>query len=315
MKKIQCILLLTLLAAFVLTGCGADSGTVSEESQNQKDTYKIYLITKWKNAPFWEDLNEGCQQAAKELGNIEYKWTAPEKAQSPLQGKCVDEAVAEGANAILISSLSLTDLSDNFAKADEAGVKIIYVDSASDYPATASLMTDNIEAGREAGEAMLKALTEAGVQSGTIGVASDYPDTVNTDIRNKSFRDVFAGTDFTVAPSVYAGSDPQVAKDALKAHPEYVGFFATNQVPTTAVCEYVKETPSQTIYITFDAAENTLAMIKEGKIYATIQQNGKEMGHKGVDIAVQALNGTLKEKGIRKDIGVNIITKDNLPNQ
>ena len=120
MKKIQYILLLAVIAAFILTGCGADSGTVSEESQNQKDTYKIYLITKWKNAPFWEDLNEGCQQAAKELGNIEYKWTAPEKAQSPLQGKCVDEAVAEGANAILISSLSLTDLSDNFAKADEA---------------------------------------------------------------------------------------------------------------------------------------------------------------------------------------------------
>ena len=171
-------------------------------------------------------------------------------------------------------------------------------------------MTGNELSGHTAAKTMIKALAEKGITSGTIGLAASTAGTPNTDERLKGFRDELEGSSFTLAPTFYMGTESQKMKDEVKAHPEYVAFFASNQRSTIAIGEQVKESATNQIIVGFDTAEETLNLVKDGVIYVTIKQNGEAMGHDGIEFAVLALNGNLEQENFFKDTGVNLITKE-----
>ncbi len=273
--------------------------------------YKLYLITKDQGTPYWQQIDAGCRQAVEEMGDIAYKWIAPLNHGAKEQGACVDQAVADGANAIVISAISPTEINENLKKAAAAGVKIVYVDDDATVEGVASLKTDNVLAGRTAGETMQKALAAAGIRSGTIGLATMGMHQ-NQMERDQGFRETFQGSSFTVAPTVYMNNDRDSIKHFVRENPDFVGFFGANGQTTFAISEQIKESGSKQIVIGFDTADFTMAMIQEGVIYATMQQNPRQMGHDGTVIAVKALKGEYKETNVRVSMKVNVITKDKI---
>ena len=320
MKRL--LMLCVLIMIFTAAGCG-NEGTdfvIREESavketpvKGEDDDYKIYLITMDKHYNnYWKVVEAGCEQAVKEIGGINYKWIGPDERVAALQAECIDRAVDEGADAILVTAISSTETNENLKRAEQAGVKIVYIDSAATYEAIATLMTDNEAAGKIAGEAMLKALQAAGIQSGTLGVLSVGEDTQNTNMRDKGFREALEGTNFTAAPTVYMHNDINIIKDYVRDHSEYVGYFATNQQATFAITDQIKDYPSVPIVIGFDTDNATLSAINKGIIYATLKQNPQKMGHDGIEIAVKALQGIYKDKNVIIDTGVSIVTKESL---
>jgi ribose transport system substrate-binding protein len=60
----------------------------------------------------------------------------------------------------------------------------------------------------------------------------------------------------------------------------------------------------------FDISQATINAIKENYIQASMVQNPYMMGYKGVEIAVDKLQG--KEVPKRVDTGVTVMTKDNV---
>ena len=312
MKKFFVILnlfFITMLAGCANTGMEDNPNTTANVKDN--DEYNIYLIT-MDSTSYWNLIDEGCRNAVKEFGGINYKWIAPEKRLAPLQIECIDKAVKDGADAILISSLSVTEINSTLKKAAEAGVKIIYVDSAASYEAIATVMTDNELAGKIAGETMLQGLQEAGIQSGLIGVTAFGASAQNTMLRDKGFRSVFKNTDFTVSPTIYIGDNPDVIKNTLDNNSEYVGFFATNQNSTFNLGTYLKNSDYKMVFVGFDSDDFTLSLIDQNIMYATIVQNPQKMGHDSIAVALKILNGTFTDKNALIDTGVNAITKENL---
>ena len=93
----------------------------------------------------------------------------------------------------------------------------------------------------------------------------------------------------------------------------YVGFFGTNEGTSVAIGEAMKEmeTTDYTV-VGFDTSNDVLALVSEGVIYATMQQNPEVMGHDGLDIAIQALEGTYTDTNVKTDTGVTVITKDSM---
>ena len=277
--------------------------------------YNIYLITMDQGSNYWQFIDEGCRQAVEELGGIDYKWIGPTKHDNAEQSSCVDKAVNDGADAILISAISPTEINDSLARATAAGTKIIYVDSAATYEAVATLKTDNEVAGRIAGRTMLKALEEAGITSGSIGtVALNSSSTKTAMLRNKGFKDAFEDTNFKVEPvlTLYKNGNRQNIKADVKEHADFVGFFGSSDQLTRAISEQVRESGTRQIIIGFDTSDFTLSMIKQGIIYATMQQNPKKMGHEGIKIALEAIKGEFNDKNVLRDMGVNVITKENI---
>lgn len=344
MRAKSTLLLSVLLGIILLAGCGANttpeiimpeqpmvSAVTSDSAQTQAantaadtekekeqpasstgNNYTVYLITMDLADSYWKSIDDGCLDAAKELGNITYKWTGPDSHDDALQSACIDDAVANGANAILVAANSKDGINASLQKASESGCKIVYVDSAASYDCVTALSTDNTIAGKTAGETMIKALQEKGITSGTIGVMGVTVDTASCVARETGFRQAFEGTEFVLADTVFmqdnADNVTNAVKDGLSQN--YVGFFGTNEGTTVAIGNAVKEASSESTVVGFDTSDAVLSLVAEGTIYATMQQNPEVMGHDGMTIAIQALEGTYTDTNTTTDTGVTVITKD-----
>ena len=120
MKKFHLLasLILIALGAVFLAGCGGSDSDVVVVNEKQKDTlghsdeydYKIYLITMDLADIFWTQIDEGCRQAVSEIGGINYKWLGPDVNTDELQMICIDQAIDEGVDALVIASSSKTGI-------------------------------------------------------------------------------------------------------------------------------------------------------------------------------------------------------------
>ena len=94
----------------------------------------------------------------------------PDQKDDAKQIECINNAVADQADAILLAANGPDADVAALKEADAAGVKIVYVDSPANYEGIQTLATDNKSAGKSGGEEMLKALEAAGITSGKIGI-------------------------------------------------------------------------------------------------------------------------------------------------
>lgn len=314
-------LIFFVFAAIFLAGCSSsgDDIVVIDDTPNgaQEDTaaaggYKIYLITMDLADDFWKSIDSGCRQAVKEFGGIDYEWTGPDVNEDAPQMVCIDAAVADGAQAILLAASSPRGVNESLQKAADAGVKIIYVDNAAEFDCVAFLATDNELAGEIAGETLLQGLAEAGVTSGTIGIMVNKANVTSTALRVKGFRKVFAATNFTLDDTFFMEDDPQRIKDFVAEHPEYVAFFGSNERTALALGEQMRDSGSKQIVMGFDTSDAVLTLLHGGYLYATLQQRPQLMGHDGIKIAVDTLKGEHTEKNVRIDTGVTVLKRDSI---
>ena len=317
------VIVLNIIFTFLLLGCGADNNedVVAIDNPAAKDSanksgksaeYKIYLITMDLADDFWHSIDAGCREAVAELGGIDYKWIGPDTHEDDSQKVCIEQAINEGANAILLACSSKTGINDVLQKAKDAGIKIVYVDNPADFDHVAFLATDNEAAGVVAGNVMKKALDEAGITSGTIGMAVNKASVTSTALRVKGFSKVFEGTNFKIDDTFFVEDDNQRLKTFIENHPDYVGFFGSNERTTLAAGDQLRASGSKQLIVGFDTSDAVLALVYDGIIHAVIQQNPERMGREGMEIAVKALKGEYTDTNVRIDTGVNIIYRDTL---
>src|SRR5574344_931322 len=155
-----------------LAMCGLAAVSAFAAGKKKAKEYKIYLITMDQMDHYWKNIDTGCQKAVKEIGGVKYQWLAPDVKDDQKQIECINNAVAGGANAILLAANGPNAVTAALKEAQEAGVTIVYVDSAANFPAVQTLATDNTAAGATAGKELLNALKGSGVNAGTIGIIS-----------------------------------------------------------------------------------------------------------------------------------------------
>ena len=325
MKKtyLNLVVVLNIILAFLMLGCGSDNqedvvaidNTAAKDStgkSSKKADYKIYLITMDLADDFWHSIDAGCREAVDEIGGIEYKWIGPDTHEDESQKVCIEQAINEGADAILMAASSLTGINDTLQKAKDAGIKIVFVDNAANFDHVAFLATDNEAAGVAAAKEMQKALDEAGITSGTIGMAVNKATVTSTALRVKGFKSAFEGTAFKIDDTYFMEDDPQRLKHFIETHPDYIAFFGSNERTTLAAGEQLKASGSKQLIIGFDTSDAVLALVYDGIVHAVMQQNPERMGREGMEIAVKALKGEYTDTNVRIDTGVNVIYQNTL---
>lgn len=323
MKKKLIALFLILALIFAVAGCASETGTEDEEPEGTEEAeeteeetgenYKVYLITMDQMDQHWVTVDGGAKKAADELGNVDYTWLAPDVKDDAKQIESINNAVAGGANAILLAANGPDAVTASLEEAVAAGVKIVYVDSPADFPAEQTLATDNKAAGTTAGEEMLKALEDKGVTSGKIGIVNVNASTASTVAREEGFRAAFEGTDFEILETQYGDGDAAKSKDIAANYitEGVVGIFGGNEGSTVGTGNAIKEAGGEVIGVGFDKSDTILQLIEEGFILATMSQNPDVMGYEGMKVAVSVLEGNSVDKDY-VDTGVSVINKDNL---
>ncbi|ABX43631.1 ABC transporter substrate-binding protein [Lachnoclostridium phytofermentans] len=310
MKK-RVLSIIICLCMFFVAACSKDTATGGSSTKGKDNKYKVYLITMDQMDQHWVNVDAGCKKAVKELGNIDYEWLAPDVKDDAKQIECINNAVAGGANAILLAANGPDAVTSALKEAQSAGVKIIYVDSAADYPAIQTLATDNEAAGKTAGEEMMKGLTAAGIKEGKIGIVNVNAATASCVAREKGFRSAFEGTSFELLGTQYGEGDAAKSKDIAANYitSSCVGLFGANEGSTVGIGIAIEEAGEKIIGVGFDKSDTILELIKGGHLLCTMAQNPDVMGYEGMKTAAKALAGEkIGETNI--DTGVSVITKD-----
>lgn len=323
-KKVLAVLLCAVLLVSVLAGCSQNSsGTTGEgetngstdnaTEQNEGEKYKITLITMDSTDQHWVAVDKGAKKAVEELGNIDYKWMAPDKKDDAQQIERINNAIADGADAIVIAATGPDAVTATLEEAKANGIKVVYVDSPANTEAYATFATDNQAAGRTAGEQMIKALEAAGKKDGKIGIVNVNSATTSTVLREKGFREALEGKGYTLLPTQYGEGDAMKSQDIADNYitDGVVGIFGTNEGSTVGVGNAIKAYGQKDIVgVGFDKSDAILSLVKEGWLYCTIVQNPETMGYEGIKAAVKAIKGE-KIDNPNVDTGVSVVTKDN----
>lgn len=311
MKKKLIAVVLTLVLIIGVVGCSSDTGISNQGSEGEN--YKVYLITMDQMDQHWVTVDGGAKKAAEELGNVDYTWLAPDVKDDAKQIESINNAIAGGADAILLAANGPTAVTSALREAEAEGVKIVYVDSPADFPAVQTLATDNEAAGKIAGVEMLEALKGKDVTSGKIGIVNVNASTASTVAREKGFRSAFEGIDFEILETQYGDGDAARSKDIAANYitEGVVGIFGGNEGSTVGAGNAIKEAGGEVIGVGFDKSDTILQLIREGHILATMSQNPDVMGYEGMKTAVKVLEGNIVDKDY-VDTGVSVINKDSL---
>jgi ribose transport system substrate-binding protein len=301
-----------LAVLLVFAGCGNKTA-----APKAGDAYNIYMISMDQVDQHWVNLNKGCEKAVAEFRdqgvNINYQWSAPEAKDDIKQIECINNAVAAGANAILIAANSADAPVAALEEAIDAGVTVVYVDAQANAPAAATLTTDNKAAGYTAGTVLLEALAEVGITSGSIGIIGTYSSTASTVAREEGFRQAFDGKGYTLLETQYCEGDPSKGQNIATNFITQgaVGFFASNEASTLGAGNAIRENGGQVLAVGFDKSDVILSHVENGYLVGVMAQNPDVMGYEGIKAAVTVLQGkTVANKVI--DTGVSVIGKSNV---
>ena len=273
---------------------------------------KIALITMDSIDQHWVTLNEGAQAAAEELGAT-VDFMSPNTKDDAQQIESVNNAVAGGYQAILIAANGPDAISSALEEAIEQGIKIVYVDSPANVDAEATFSTDNKAAGKTAGETLIAALQDAGINEGTIGIINVNAATNSTVLREEGFREAFDGTDYEILETQYGEGDASKSQGIAENYitQGVVGIFGCNEGSTTGAGNAIKAAGNDVIGVGFDKSDAILNLIEDGYLLATMAQNPDVMGAEGVKAAIAAINGE-DLGGEVTDTGVSVITAESL---
>ncbi|MGI5174338.1 ABC transporter substrate-binding protein [Treponema sp. OMZ 840] len=294
----------------VLTACVTLFANGSKDSGKKK----VFLITMDQMDQHWVQVDKGAKDAVKELGNIQYKWLAPDTKDDAKQIECVNNALSAGADCILLAANGPDAVTSALKEAAAAGVKIVYVDSAADFPGEQLLATDNRAGGFQVGETLIKELTSKGITKGKIGIIGVNAATESCNQREFGFRDAFKKTKFTLLETQYCQGDASVAKDmaANFITEGCVAVYGANEGSTVGVGNAVKEaTDKNVIGCGSDASDMNKSLVKSGALLCIMAQNPYKMGYEGIKSAAKVLAGE-KVSPAYFDTGVSIITKSDL---
>lgn len=246
---------------------------------------------------FWKLAEAGVNAAAAELPGYDLQFRYPAQGTAALQNALMDDLVAAGTDAIMISSADPKNSIDAFNRI--AGqVPLFTTDSdAPDSDRVAYLGSSNTAAGVQAGEIAVEAMPDGGKCMGFVGfLGAD-----NAIERIAGFRQAVEGSGIELVD--VRGDDVDFARarsnvdDVLAANPEIncmVGFYSYNPPKIYEALQAAGKLGEVTV-VGFDEDPITLGAVREGSFVGTVVQDPYEWGYRGMKLMASYLEGDKSE--------------------
>jgi ribose transport system substrate-binding protein len=279
-----------LLGAAVIAGCSkSDSGTSSSSGEK-----KLRLAFVTNNASdFWTIARAGCDKAQQELPNIEVDFRIPSDGTAATQKRFIEDLLAKGVDGIAISPKDPANQTQILNQAASNALLVCHDSDAPQSNRACYVGTDNIAAGKQAGDLIKKALPDGGkimVFVGTLDAqnAKDRYDGIKQSLQGSKVEIIDVRTDET--DRVRAKNN---VKDTILKYPDIaclVGLWSYNG---PAIANAVRDANQQgkIKIVCFDEEDETLAGVKDGTIFATVVQQPYEFGYQAIKLMTKYIRG------------------------
>lgn len=311
MKKLIA-LFVSIVLALSVAGCSVDgdSGSGSQAgggtSGGGDGAGSIGLAISTMNNPFFVTLSEGAKAKANELGITLI--TADAGDDTAKQASDIEDLVSKGIKVLIVNPVDSDAVTPAVEAAISKGVKVISVDRVvNGVEVDCAIASDNVAGARAAAEYLVEQAGEGAkcVELEGVNGASATID------RGAGFHEV-ADSKLNVAASQTANFNRAegmtVMENLLQAHPDVKCVFAHNDEMALGAVEAVSG--KDILIAGFDATDDALDAIREGRMAATVAQKPDLMGATAVELAQKLMAGESVEKVIPVEVG--LITKDNV---
>ena len=274
---------ITALALF-LAAC-----TVNKETPPD---IKLAFVTN-NSSDFWTIARRGLEKADAELPDVSAEFRITSDGTAAEQKRIIDDLMTKGVRGIAISPI---DPENETPLINDVAKKALVFTQDSDAPASdraCYVGTNNVDAGRQAGQLIKEVLPSGGKIMLFVGKL----DARNAQERIQGIKEVLKGSNIEIIDVRTDDADDVRAKsnaaDTLVRHPDVKALVGLWSYNGPAILNAVKEAGKvgQVKIVAFDEADETLAGIQDGAIYATVVQQPFEFGYQAIKFMAQAIKG------------------------
>jgi ribose transport system substrate-binding protein len=289
------------LLMLVLAGCSTKApGSDKDTSKDKKEgKVKIGLSISTLNNPFFVSLKEGAEKEAKAQGAE--LLVADAQNDSAKQVNDIEDLIQKGADVLIINPADSDAVTAAVQSANDANIPVITVDrSANGGDVVSHIASDNVAGGKMAGDFILEKLGKKGKVVELEGI----PGSSAARERGEGFhKAVDAVKDIKVVAKQAADFDRakglSVMENILQGNKDIQAVFAHNDEMALGALQALEAAGLKNVVVVgFDATDDAVKAVKDGKMAATVAQKPAEIGQKGVQTAVKVVNKESVEKFI-----------------
>jgi len=304
MKTPPCLPAAFVALTLLLAGCNRGDTSANAPAGPGAAAGKptIALVVKTLNNPFFIEMQQGAEEAAKRLGVTLVVQAAEREVDVERQMQIVENLIERKVSALCIAPSGSREIVPVVVKANKAGIPVLVVDTRVDEKALAAaggkiatfIGSDNFDGGRIAGAFVVEKLDGQGSVAVLEGIAGHE----TGDARLRGFREAIAK-----APGLrIVASQPanwerdqgfNVFQNILQAHPGVNALFACNDLMALGATEAIAAAgkTGRILVVGFDAQPEARAAIRKGAMAATVAQFPSRMGATAVENAAKLLRG------------------------
>ncbi len=311
MRSIKKLFALFVSAATLICSTGCSLITIDGENNGAASNYtgngSIGLSVSTQNNPFFVTLVEGAQAAADENGVQLVVVDAGD--DSAKQVSDIEDLIAKNVSVLIVNPVDSDTVSSVVQDAVNKGVKVISADRVvNGVDIDCQIASDNVLGAELATQYIVDMIGEGAKVAelqGTSGASAAID-------RGTGFHNI-ADAKLEVVASQPADFDRTkgmtVMENMLQANGDIKAVFAANDEMALGAMEAIAASRKDILVVGFDATDDAIASIKDGKMGATIAQQPDLIGATSVKTAIRLMNGETVEKAI--PVEVTLITAEN----
>lgn len=276
------------LPALLLLGLAAapacHKSSPAGQAQGGARTYKFAFVTN-NSSDFWNIAEKGVHAAEKDLG-IKAVVFRPLKMEVAEQQRYIEDILVQDYDGMAICAINPDSETPILNRVADKMPLVMHDSDAPKSKRKAFVGTDNVEAGKLAGQTAIEALKAANITTGKVAMFVGRIDMQNAVDRKHGIDETLgkqAGIE--ILPVFLDGADRNKAKknveDALARYPDLVMTIGLWSYNGPCMVDAVRSSPraKKPLIVAFDEEEETLKGIQDGLIYATIVQRPFQFGY------------------------------------
>ena len=307
MKKLVS-LLLSMLMICSLAGCGividGEGGSTGSKASGASGAIGLSIST--QNNPFFVTLAEGAKKAAKQAGVPLTVVDASDDATKQVSD--IEDLVSKNVSVLIVNPVDSDAVTGAVEAAIAKGVRVISVDRVvNGVDIDCQIASDNVAGAELATQYIVDTLGEIVKTAELVGTsgASAAID------RSQGFHNI-ADKKLKVVASQTADFDRTqgmtVMENMLQADSSIQAVFAGNDEMALGAVEAISGAKKDVLVVGFDATDDAIEAIRQGRMGATIAQQPDLIGSTAVENAIRLTKGESIPKEI--PVEVTLITKD-----
>ena len=305
MRRLVSLLCLGLFAA----ACGGGGSTTDPAAPR---TLRFAVIPKALDIPVFNYARIGAERKAREIGNIEVIWRAPESADQLRQREILESFISQRVDGIAISCTNGDFLAPVIDKAIAAGIPVITWDA--DAPKSQRMAyygVDDFKAGQRLATEAVTALGGKGKVALMTSLGA-----YNLQRRLDGVNDVLSQTPGITIVETYDVKEDivragEVIATATNRYPDLDAWISVGGWPIMTRNALEPVDGARTRVFSFDTIPPAPELLKAGKVHTLVGQKYFGWGSEAVRLLSEIKAGKMPTVKII-DSGVDVVNRDNV---